>query len=291
MNFIEYYERETDRINNALANCFAKNQDNNSLLEAMRYSLLAGGKRIRPVLVLEFNKACGGREENAMPLACAVEMLHTYSLIHDDMPCMDNDELRRGMPTNHIVYGDWLAMLSGDALQAAAFETILSSDNPADIKSEAALILAEAAGANGMCGGQYLDKIYEKARPAINDLKSIHKKKTAALIIASCLIGCTAAGANQKEIEAAIEYAECIGLAFQILDDILDTESSVEEIGKPIGSDNKNGKTTFVSLLGINKCREHIAELTNRAVKTVESTYKDSGFLIWLAKMLASRKK
>ena len=289
MNMNEYYNSEVNKVNDALSRSFL--HTDNRLCEAMRYSLLAGGKRIRPVLVLAFNKACGGKEENAVPLACAVEMMHTYSLIHDDLPCMDNDDLRRGKPTNHIVYGEWMALLAGDALQAAAFEAILSSDNPAGVKTEAALILADAAGEKGMCAGQYLDKAFENASVTINDLENIHNRKTAAMIKASCLIGCAAAGADFEKRAAADEYAECIGLAFQILDDILDAESDAATLGKPIGSDDKNGKTTFVSLLGIDECKKRIEQLTNNAVKAVESTYKDSRFLIWLAKMLAERKK
>lgn len=287
----QHYEKMLAYVNNALELYFTKPQNNERLLEAMRYSLLAGGKRIRPILVLEFAFICGETFENALPFACAVEMLHTYSLIHDDLPCMDNDELRRGKPTNHVVFGEWLATVAGDALQSAAYETILSASCDAGKRAEAARILAVSTGENGMCAGQYLDMESENSICTLEDLEKVHSLKTAALIEASCLIGCVVGGAGENQLQAARHYAKAIGLAFQLVDDLLDTESSAEELGKPIGSDEKNGKITFVSLLGAERCREMISELTLEAKKALTDGFSgDIQFLEWFADMLAGRK-
>lgn len=213
------------------------------LAEAMRYSLLAGGKRIRPILVLEFCRISGGDINAALPVACAIEMLHTYSLIHDDLPCMDNDDLRRGKPTNHVVYGECTATLAGDALQAEAFGTILRSDLPAVRRAACAEILANAVGLDGMCGGQYLDMLGEGKPLTTEDLDEINSRKTGALLIAACQMGVAAAGGNEKMLEAAALFGASIGMAFQIRDDMLDVLSTAEELGKPIAQMLRSTRT------------------------------------------------
>jgi geranylgeranyl diphosphate synthase type II len=259
------------------------------LLEAMRYSLLAGGKRVRPVLVMAFCAASDGKQEDAIDFAAALEMLHTYSLIHDDLPCMDDDELRRGKPTNHIVFGEFTAVLAGDALQAAAFETVLSSPLDAEKRAAAALILAKASGAYGICGGQQLDMEGEDKALSISEVEDIHKLKTAALIIAAAQMGCIAAGASDEKLKAAGEYALALGLAFQIRDDLLDLESTTAILGKPVGSDEGNEKSTFVSLLGAEKCRELVKLNTEKAKAALKPAFKDTDFLEWLADLMAGR--
>lgn len=259
------------------------------LIQSMRYSLLAGGKRLRPVLVLEFCRVSGGDVEKAVPVACGVEMLHTYSLIHDDLPCMDNDDLRRGKLTNHKVFGEFTATLAGDALQAEAFASVLSADLPPERLMRCGRILASVAGHNGICGGQQLDIDGEEKPLTEEDLLEIHTRKTAALIRGACLMGVAAAGGTREQETAAIAYADALGLAFQIRDDILDVTSTVEELGKPIGSDAEEGKTTFMSLLGEEICEQRILELTIRAKESVKM-FPDNDFLCALADTMAVRK-
>lgn len=278
-------------IEEYLNSCFDdKSVSHAELLDAMRYSLLAGGKRIRSIIALEFCKAVGGDPQTALPIACAVEMLHTYSLIHDDLPCMDNDDLRRGKPTNHKVYGETIAVLAGDALQAEAFKAILFCGLSADIKAECARILADAAGENGICGGQYLDMKGERTALSGDELSDMCRRKTASLIAAACRMGAVAGGANEKQCQAAESYGYDIGLAFQIRDDILDELSTAEELGKPIGSDRREGKTTFMSLYGLDKCEEQIKLLTERAKNTIEREFRHSEFLAEFADELCVRR-
>lgn len=264
------------------------------LIESMKYSLEAGGKRVRPRLVFEFNALCGGNPDAAAAAACAVEMIHTYSLIHDDLPCMDDDDLRRGKPSNHKVYGEDIALLAGDALQSLAFE-ILTSDKTAELMGDnasrkAANTLARYVGATGMVGGQVIDLMSENTNAPIEVLREMDYKKTACLIKAACELGCISANAGEKQLKAASEYAECVGLAFQIQDDILDQTSSDEELGKPVGSDNENSKSTYVSLLGIEKCRQLVDELTESAINALEAFDKESQTLKNFALELANRK-
>lgn len=235
------------------------------LLEAMHYSVVAGGKRLRPVLTLEFCRMCGGDPEAALPIACGIELLHTYSLIHDDLPCMDDDALRRGKPSNHIVFGEYTATLAGDALQALAFETVLSAPLPPERVLRCAQILAHAAGSEGICGGQQLDLQWEGQELGREELLAIHNRKTVALIRAACLMGVTAAGGGEEELAAADAYATALGLAFQIRDDMLDVIGSEQEFGKPIGSDAQEQKTTFVDLLGQDGCAREVERLTAEA--------------------------
>ncbi|SCX00089.1 geranylgeranyl diphosphate synthase, type II [Ruminococcaceae bacterium P7] len=284
------------RIENALYGCLPdKNCREGVLIDAMRYSLEAGGKRVRPRLVLEFARLCGGSEEAALPFACAVEMIHTYSLIHDDLPCMDDDDLRRGKPSNHKVYGEDIALLAGDALLTLAFET-LADDKTAELAGDracrlAAKTLARYAGAVGMVGGQVIDLKSENTNAPLEVLREMDEKKTACLIQAACELGCIAANAGADKRRAAALYGESIGVAFQIQDDILDQTSSNEELGKPVGSDNENSKSTYVSLLGIEKCRALVDELTNQAIEALSAFDADTEALRDYALALAKRNK
>lgn len=261
-----------------------------TLLEAMRYSLTAGGKRLRPVLVLAFCRACDGDVQAALPAACAIEMVHTYSLIHDDLPCMDDDELRRGKPTNHMIYGECTATLAGDALQAEAFRTILESALPLEARAECARLLAEAAGTAGICGGQQLDMEGEQKQLTKDDLLEIHKRKTAAMIHAACEMGVACGGGTEAQIQAAAQYAQALGLAFQIRDDMLDVISTAEELGKPIGSDEREGKTTFMTLYGLEQCGQYVHALTEQAAASVADAFPEPEFLQALARSLADRR-
>ena len=261
------------------------------LLESMHYSLTAGGKRIRPALVLEFCRISGGDVEKALPVACAIEMLHTYSHIHDDLPCMDNDDLRRGKPTNHVVYGECTATLAGDALQAEAFGTIARSELPAENKIACVEILADAVGSDGMCAGQYLDMVGESKRLTEEELDDINSRKTGALLIAACRMGVAAAGGSGEMLEAAAHYGACVGAAFQIRDDILDVISTSEELGKPIGSDAQEHKNTYMALLGESKCMEMIEKLTNQAKSALCGAFDDTKFLCDLADSMVTRRK
>ena len=264
------------------------------LIESMKYSLEAGGKRVRPTLVAEFCKLCGGKAERSLPFACAVEMIHTYSLIHDDLPCMDDDDLRRGKPSNHKVFGEDTALLAGDALQTLAFE-VMTSDIACEAAGEsacrkAANTLARYAGCVGMVGGQVIDLMSENISVPLETVYELVYKKTACLIKAACELGCIAAGADDEKIAAASLYGESIGIAFQIQDDILDCTSTDEELGKPVGSDEGNNKSTFVSLLGIDECRKQVDKLTDQALSALESFDGDTAFLRDYALALAKRK-
>lgn len=265
------------------------------LIDAVRYSLNLKGKRVRPSLTLAFAELCGGSVEAAMPFACAVEMIHTYSLIHDDLPCMDNDDFRRGQPANHKVFGEDIALLAGDALQSMAYAAMLSDEAVAAVGGEraarAARILAEKSGVLGMVGGQVIDLSMEHKTVDIELVRLMEEKKTANLIEAACMMGCVVAGADDKKIAAAERYAHAIGLAFQIVDDILDVTSTAEELGKPIGSDADNEKNTFMSLLGIERCRESVAQLTEEAIDALNVFDGDTKDLADFAVALANRKK
>ena len=290
MDMRKRYDRYREMAEKALDTYFKYDAPQKELFDAMRYSLMAGGKRIRPVLVLMFAESVGGDPEKALPFACAVEMLHTYSLIHDDLPCMDNDDLRRGKPTNHVVFGECTATLAGDALQAAAFETLLSAELPPEQVVSAAAVLANAAGEKGICGGQILDMEGEKKQLTIEQVSNIHDLKTAAMIIAASKLGVIAGGGTKEQMAASEEYARKLGLAFQIRDDMLDYISTTEELGKPVGSDKECGKSTFASLLGLEQCEKAVAEMTEEAKKAVEGKFEDTEFFCWLADSLASRK-
>ena len=279
-------------IENALEKYFVsfESMPQAGLAEAMRYSLLAGGKRIRPLLTLEFCRISGGDIEQALPVACAVEMLHTYSLIHDDLPAMDNDDLRRSKPTNHKIYGECTAILAGDALQAEAFGTILRCDLPPERRAACAEILAGAVGLDGMCGGQYLDMTGEGKALTAEELNEINTRKTGALLAAACQMGAAAAGAGKSKLAAAAHFGAALGMAFQIRDDMLDVLSTDEELGKPVGSDAEENKNTYMALYGAEKCEETVRALTQCAKTILSEEFDDTAFLFALADLLAERK-
>lgn len=277
-----------DEINSALKEYLPTADD--VVSQAMRYSVENGGKRIRPALLLEFCRVCGGDYKKAVPFACALEMIHTYSLIHDDLPCMDNDDFRRGKPSCHIAFGEEYALLAGDALLTLAFETAMKSNLSAEITVKAAKELAKAAGVMGMVGGQVLDLQNECKKVGVSDLQKTDELKTGELIRAACVLGCVCAGADDKKIAAAEKYAHDIGIAFQIVDDILDVTSDEETLGKPIGSDEENQKSTYVSLLGIEKSRKTAEELTLNAQKALDAFDGDVTSLKDFAEKLKNRK-
>ncbi|SEN22405.1 polyprenyl synthetase family protein [Lihuaxuella thermophila] len=239
------------------------------LLESMRYSLLAGGKRLRPVLVLATAEACGGDAEKALPFACALEMIHTYSLIHDDLPCMDNDDFRRGKPTNHKVFGDAQAILAGDALLTEAFGLMAAGAKQAGLSAGTALTIIEeasrCAGAKGMVGGQVSDLLSENRTITLEELESIHRRKTGDLIAFAVRTGARLAGASDGLLSALTRFAYGLGLAFQIQDDILDVIGDQHLIGKPVGSDQARNKATYPALLGLEASKQKLREVTDAA--------------------------
>jgi geranylgeranyl diphosphate synthase, type II len=261
------------------------------MLEAMSYSLSNGGKRIRPVLTMEFCNACGGDYKSSLNFALALEMVHTYSLIHDDLPCMDNDDMRRGKPSNHIVYGYANALLAGDGLLTLAFEEITKSNLDSDKIVKTVKILSTAAGFTGMIAGQVMDLENENRAVDIEKVKKTDSLKTGEMIKAAAVLGCIAAGASEEFIKAAEIYCDDIGLAFQIVDDILDVTSDEETLGKPINSDSENSKTTYVSLLGIEECKKTVNALTENAIKALDVFGDKAEFLKELAFNLSNRKK
>lgn len=277
------------RVQDYLEGFFAAHGDT-TLYKAMQYSVFCGGKRIRPFLTLEFCRMLGGTEAAALPYACALEMVHTFSLIHDDLPCMDNDDLRRGKPTNHKVFGEAQALLAGDALIFAAFECALSNPHTDTANRIAAShLLAKAAGADGMCEGQMIDIENEGKKLSFDGLLQLHAHKTGALICAAAKLGVIAAGGNEADVQAADTYGAGVGLAFQIIDDILDRFGSTEELGKPIGSDLKNEKTTFLSFMDEKEAMEYARKLSDEACDAIRG-YRGSERLCTLAEHLLTRK-
>lgn len=281
-------------INEALEKESAQCEYNEPVVcDAMRYSLENGGKRIRPMLTLEFCRVCGGDVKNALPLACAVEMMHTYSLIHDDLPCMDDDDMRRGKPSCHKQFGESYALLAGDGLLTHAFHVISGSDfakkNPS-LALEAVEVLSCLAGPNGMIGGQVIDLKSEGKTIEIETLEKMDELKTGALIKAACLLGVIAAGADEEKKKAACDYAMYIGHAFQVVDDILDVTADEKELGKPVGSDKASDKSTYVSLLGLERSQQIADELTAKALHSLDIFGEDAEFLKKLALKLASRR-
>ena len=267
----------------------AHNAKKTTLYEAMQYSTMCGGKRIRPFLVLEFCRLFGGDVHAALPYACAIEMIHTFSLIHDDLPAMDNDDFRRGKPTCHKVYGEAPALLAGDALIFAAYQAALENSYTDDANRVRALhCLSIAAGADGMCEGQMIDIACEGKSIEFEKLLSLHAHKTGALIRAAARLGAIAAGAGDKEIACADLYGEKVGLAFQIVDDVLDRIGDAERLGKPIGSDEKNQKNTFLSYMSIEDAMQYAKRLTSDAESCV-SCYSGADTLCQLAKYLLER--
>lgn len=271
---------------------YAARNGQDIVTDAMRYSIQNGGKRIRPMLTLEFCRVCGGDPLTALPFACAVEMIHTYSLIHDDLPCMDDDDLRRGKPSCHKKFGESYALLAGDGLLTLAFETLTKANavSPQNIV-RAVRVLSDFAGVNGMIGGQVIDLLAEEKQADYETLQRIDSLKTGALIKSAVLLGCIAADVQEEAVLSAAEtYAENIGFAFQVVDDILDVTSDTDTLGKPVGSDAKNAKSTFVSLLGLEACKSLANRLTENAVQALDAFPRDTEFLKELANQLAVRK-
>ena len=289
--------KERIEENSALTECALKaylsldDKDYGVLYEAMRYSAMAAGKRIRPFLAIEFCRLFGADVEKVMPFACALEMIHNYSLIHDDLPCMDNDDLRRGRPTNHKVYGEAKALLAGDALLTYAFEVAASGEKTSDsVKVKAISTLSQCAGGNGMIGGQWMDLDGEQGNTEFEKLKRLHSLKTGRLIECAAKLGVYAAGVGKDEEDAAVRYAKNIGLAFQIIDDILDVTSDNETLGKPCGSDKEQNKTTFMTFMSVDEAYGVAEECTKSAIEAIEK-YENSQILVEFAKYLLERKK
>lgn len=284
-NYAAEAERELERI-------FAheKNEAEQKIFDAMGYSVFAGGKRIRPAIMMLFCRLCGGDIKRVMPFAAALEMIHTYSLIHDDLPCMDDDDLRRGKPTNHKVFGEGMALLAGDGLLGLAFETMLSGNvgNKADITLEAARLIANYSGLGGMLTGQVSDVTGMPKDET--SLVNMYSGKTSGLIKAAATVGALVGGGSDEQIKAAESYAENIGIAFQICDDVLDVVSTNEKLGKNVGSDSENGKLTFVTLFGAEGALERAAFYSEKARESVK--YFDEGYLLdELAQYLLKRDK
>lgn len=287
--FENILKNDIRKINNSLLSFIPDAKDGQySVVEAMEYSLENGGKRIRPVLALEFAKACGGSRDDCLPLACALEYIHTYSLIHDDLPCMDNDDLRRGKPSCHKQFDEATALLAGDALLTHAFEIVADSDVSDDKKVMIVSLLAQNSGVSGMLGGQVIDLLFEQGDPTLKELFTVYKLKTGALISAACLIGCISAGASSEQLSAASKFAYSLGIAFQIQDDILDIVGDEDKLGKPVGSDADNSKKTYASIVGIDKAKNDVKRLTQNAVEQLEH-FENTEFIERLAYMLINR--
>jgi len=263
------------------------------IYEAMRYSVFAGGKRLRPVLCLSSCELLGGDIKKALPVACAIELIHTYSLIHDDLPAMDNDDLRRGKPTNHKVYGEAIAILAGDGLLNLGYEVLVrhALEHPEDYERilKATNEIATASGCKGIIGGQAVDILSQNTELTYEELKFMHEHKTGALIEASVCAGAYIAGATEEEIHALREYARLIGFAFQIKDDILDVIGEEEKLGKKVGSDKEKGKFTFVNIFGLEKSQEMVVELTQNAIKILDRFGEKAEFLKELSNYLIER--
>ena len=267
--------------------CFVYSQQpQQKLFESMRYSLLAGGKRLRPIFVFDFCRMCGGDWRNAVPFAAAVEMVHTYSLIHDDLPCMDNDDYRRGNLTNHKVFGEDIAILAGDALLTAAFTYLSKAPYSAETRIRAVEVLSECAGELGMVGGQVLDMQSEQRQCTEKEVIDIQTRKTGALIRASCMLGVLAGGGDDRQMNAASDFAHHLGLAFQIRDDMLDVIGDAASLGKAVGVDSN--KNTFVQLWGLDKCDELVKNHTKKAIDAL-CAFSDTAYMVALSEDLINR--
>lgn len=294
MNFKESMETKIQTIENILSQYLPKEEGFQKIvMEAMNYSVMAGGKRIRPMLMMETYQLFGGKGKVIEPFMAAMEMIHTYSLVHDDLPAMDNDEYRRGRKTTHIVYGHAMGILAGDALLNYAFETALHAFEIEKNEGipKAFMVLAKKAGIYGMIGGQVVDVCAVGQSLDRERLDFIYKLKTGALIEASMMIGAILAGASEEEVSKVEKAAADIGLAFQIQDDILDVTSTTEMLGKPVFSDEKNNKTTYVTFEGLEASRAHVAEISKAAIETIKSFRGENEFLIALVNYLIHREK
>ncbi len=281
MQYREYIEQYLDQ------QCFQYHSEPQKVLfESMRYSLLAGGKRLRPIMVMDFSRMCSGNWQSSVHFASALEMVHTYSLIHDDLPCMDNDDYRRGRLTNHKVYGEAVAILAGDALLTAAFSELVKANCSDHAKVQAMKILSECAGETGMVGGQVLDILSEERVCTEQEVIDIQARKTGALIRAACALGVIAGNGTDVQLEAAVSFASNLGLAFQIRDDMLDVIGNAKELGKATGMDA--GKNTFVRLYGLQACEKLVSDYTQRAIEAL-NVFENSQYMAQLARNLTSR--
>lgn len=290
MNLEQISGQYRDYIQSFLTNWYVRfhNEPQKQLFDAIEYSLLAGGKRLRPIFAFDFCRMCGKSWENAAPFAAAIEMIHTYSLIHDDLPCMDNDDFRRGRPTNHKVFGEGLAVLAGDALLTDAFAVASTAQLPKPEDMAFAIsVLSECAGSLGMVGGQVLDVMSEQRECTEDEVLAIQSRKTGGLIRAACVLGVIAGGGNENQIQAAAQFAGALGLAFQIRDDMLDVIGTQEEMGKGVGTDET--KNTFVRIYGIEKCEELVNRYTDIAIAALDE-FADNAFMVALAKQLTQRR-
>ena len=285
----ERFDAYRDHVEKFYKDWYARFSDEpqNKLFDSMSYSFLAGGKRLRPIFAYEFCRMCGGDWQKAAPFAAAVEMVHTYSLIHDDLPCMDNDDFRRGRLTNHKVYGEALATLAGDALLTDAFAVLSTAEIPGKGMADAVGILSECAGSLGMVGGQVLDIMSEERILTEQEVLDIQSRKTGALIRAACAMGARAGNASDEQFDAACQFAAGLGLAFQIRDDMLDVIGTQEEMGKGVGTDA--AKNTFVRLYGLERCEELVQKYTDYALQALE-VFPDHDAMACLAKSLTSRR-
>ncbi|MBI5562542.1 MAG: polyprenyl synthetase family protein [Deltaproteobacteria bacterium] len=293
MDIDRYLDEKAAILNAALTERLPKEGDYPpSLHKAMRYSLFAGGKRLRPVLAMAASEAVGGRAEDALPVACALECIHTYSLIHDDLPALDNDDLRRGAPTCHKVFGEAVAILAGDALLTIAFDILTGREGAhAGRVLRAASEIARAAGSTGMIGGQVVDIESEGREAAFPVLEYIHIHKTGKLILASVRSGAILAGADEGQLNSLTRYGEAVGLAFQIADDILDVEGTSAEMGKAAGGDAKKGKVTYPSLIGVEESRRRASELVERAIAAIDGLGPRAEALRGIAGFIVARRK
>ena len=283
---LEYREFTEEYLKNIYTQF--RSEPQSELFDAMEYSLLAGGKRLRPIFVLDFCRMCGGNWRKAAPFAAAMEMIHTYSLIHDDLPCMDNDDFRRGRPTNHKVYGETMAILAGDGLLTDAFMLAASAELPDPSQMGLAIgVLAQNAGSLGMVGGQVLDIRSETRELSEQEVIDIQSRKTGGLINAACVLGVIAGGGDEKRIQAAATFAGALGMAFQIRDDMLDVIGTQEEMGKGVGTDET--KNTFVKLYGLPKCEDLVQRYTAVAIDALQA-FEDNTYMTALAKSLTDRR-
>lgn len=286
----QYCQSKIKLIDEALAGYIPGNAYPPVIYDAMRYSLFAGGKRLRPIMLMAAADAVGGQGSSYLPVACGLEMIHTYSLIHDDLPAMDNDDYRRGKPTNHKIYGDGMAILAGDGLLTAAFDTMLSQPNVnPTILVKVTKEIATAAGAAGMVGGQAVDLVSEGQSVDAKTLEFMHQAKTGALFKASLRAGAMLAGASEKNIEALTYYADQFGLAFQITDDILDVIGSQDKIGKPVGSDIKNNKVTYVALHSLAGAKQLAQQAVDNALISLSEFGAEAAILRELVEYLITR--
>ncbi len=291
MDFYKEFEEKIIEVNKSLEKYIEEKEAPQSMIyKAMNYSLHAGGKRIRPVMLMASAELVGGNCENVMPFACAIEMIHTYSLIHDDLPCMDDDDLRRGKPTNHKVFGEAMAVLAGDGLLNKAFEIILKNSQFSPNMTLAAMSeIATASGTEGMIGGQVIDIESEGKQIDAVTLMTLHLHKTAALIMTSAKVGALLGGGSRDDLLALEEFSRYLGIAFQIKDDILDVVGNEEKLGKKTGADEVNNKSTFVSIYGLEQSEKMLNDYTEKAIESLSAYGEKAEFLIELSKFLLAR--